>query len=392
MNVSRLGVIELKEVKYVDPGVDDRRLLPGDVLFNNTNSAALVGKTALFQGSGEFAFSNHMTRVRADPEIVPAFLAAQLHYLWMSGELIHLITNHVNQASISTQVLARRVNLAIPPIQEQERIVVAIAEHVSRLDAADGYVDAAETKRDGLTSQVLRGYLEQDGNWQEVELREVAQLSLGKMLDAKQQTGGSPAQYLRNINVRWGRFDLSDLAIMDVWPKERERCTIRRGDLVMCEGGEPGRCAVWSEEEPMVIQKALHRIRPHESASSGFLALVFLQMAKDGALATHFTGTTIKHLPKEKLAQIRFRLPPIDVQRRAVEAAKDFLGTCDRVMDSCALARRRSEILRQSVLLAAFSGQLVPQDPNDESASVLLARIRAKRMAATPTKRKLKAS
>src|SRR5262245_32437689 len=96
MNVSRLGEIDLADVKYVDPRVDDRRLAPGDILFNNTNSPALVGKTALVrQTTGDAAYSNHMTRVRALPGIEPAFLAAQIHFLWMTGQLSHLITNHV---------------------------------------------------------------------------------------------------------------------------------------------------------------------------------------------------------------------------------------------------------------------------------------------------------
>jgi type I restriction enzyme S subunit len=151
MNVSRLGEIDMVDVKYVDPSVDDRRLEPGDILFNNTNSPVLVGKTALVrQIRGEAAFSNHMTRLRAIPGLDPAFLAFQLHFLWMTGRLSHLITNHVNQASISAKVLAERVQVAVPPAAEQERIVTAIEEQLSRLGAAESATASARRRLAGF--------------------------------------------------------------------------------------------------------------------------------------------------------------------------------------------------------------------------------------------------
>ena len=96
--------------------------------------------------------------------------------------------------------------------------------------------------------------------WVEATLGDVAYTKLGKMLDATKNKG-EPVAYLRNVNVRWGAFDLSDLLEMRVTADEREELAVRDGDLFMCEGGEPGRCAVWQGgERDLVFQKAIHRV------------------------------------------------------------------------------------------------------------------------------------
>ena len=102
-------------------------------------------------------------------------------------------------------------------------------------------------------------------------LGDIADLSLGKMLDAVKNRG-QPREYLSNIDVRWGSFDLDHLKQMRFEDCELEKFGLRLGDIVMCEGGEPGRCAIWKNERPgMMIQKALHRIRPHDSVCGEYL-------------------------------------------------------------------------------------------------------------------------
>ena len=98
--------------------------------------------------------------------------------------------------------------------------------------------------------------------WAWVRFGDIFECRLGKMLD-KAKNRGSLHPYLRNANVRWGAFDLSDVLQMRLEDHEVPDVTVRRGDLVICEGGEPGRAAVWESDEPFVIQKALHRARPY---------------------------------------------------------------------------------------------------------------------------------
>jgi type I restriction enzyme S subunit len=114
MNVDRDGQIDLSVVKSVAES-RDVELKSGDILFNNTNSAELVGKTAVVSHRETgFAFSNHMTRLQPESGIASSFVARQLHFLWMSGYMKYRCTNHVNQASISSKTLANTIPFFLP--------------------------------------------------------------------------------------------------------------------------------------------------------------------------------------------------------------------------------------------------------------------------------------
>lgn len=152
--------------------------------------------------------------------------------------------------------------------------------------------------------------------WERRPLGAVADLCLGKMLDQKKNRG-EPLPYLANVNVRWGEFVLDNLRTMRFEPKEFERYGLKFGDIVMCEGGEPGRCAIWKNQtSQMMIQKALHRIRPKEILDYRFLFYNLLHLGQTKAFDQYFTGSTIKHLPGEKLAKVEVVVPPSPVQRR----------------------------------------------------------------------------
>ena len=145
---------------------------------------------------------------------------------------------------------------------------------------------------------------------------EITESCLGKMLDSKKNKG-EYQPYLANINVRWGSFDLNNLSLMRFEPNENDRYGIKYGDLIMCEGGEPGRCAIWRDELPnMKIQKALHRIRPNTNlVDVEYLYYWFLLSGKNDLLRRHFTETTIKHLPGETLKQLVIDLPDMKIQK-----------------------------------------------------------------------------
>ncbi len=152
--------------------------------------------------------------------------------------------------------------------------------------------------------------------WHTKRLRDLADLCLGKMLD-KDKNKGELRPYLANLNVRWGTFDLSDLREMRFEDREVERYGVRTGDIVMCEGGEPGRCAIWRDQRPgMMLQKALHRIRTKAEIDHRFLFYSLLHKGRTQSLDQYFTGATIKHLPGEKLALVEVEYPSLDEQRR----------------------------------------------------------------------------
>ncbi len=148
-----------------------------------------------------------------------------------------------------------------------------------------------------------------------VRFGEITDSCLGKMLDAEKNKG-EYQPYLANINVRWGGFDLSDLSMMRFQENEQERFGIKENDLIICEGGEPGRCALWDNAIPnMKIQKALHRVRAHEGTDIRYLYYWMLLAGKKGLLQNYFTGSTIKHLPGDKLKEIELEIPSYEEQQ-----------------------------------------------------------------------------
>ncbi|WES90647.1 restriction endonuclease subunit S [Dickeya fangzhongdai] len=147
---------------------------------------------------------------------------------------------------------------------------------------------------------------------------------LGKMLDAAKNKGDL-RPYLRNINVRWGMFNLSDVLQMRIEEHELPKVSVRKGDLVICEGGEPGRAAVWLGEEEFVIQKALHRFRCNAHVLPEYILFCLEHDYFSGRLSRYYTGATIKHLTGRALAEYPIPLPPLNEQKRILVATKELV-------------------------------------------------------------------
>ena len=180
-------------------------------------------------------------------------------------------------------------------------------------------------------------------SWEKVPLGTIADTSLGKMLDA-QKNKGEFQPYLANVNVRWGSFDLDDLPLMRFEPNEEEKYGLSYGDLVMCEGGEPGRCALWKNQLPdMKIQKALHRVRAHADIDIRYLYYWFLHAGRRGILDQYFTGSTIKHMPEEKLKEVVIDKPPLPIQRRIA----DILSAYDDLIEN---NQRQIKLLEEAAM------------------------------------------
>ena len=211
-------------------------------------------------------------------------------------------------------------------------------------------------------------------SWVWTKIGNVCETCLGKMLD-KQKNQGLLQPYLRNVNVRWGKFDLSDLLQMPFEDGEAERYSIGQNDLVVCEGGEPGRCAIWTETESIKFQKALHRVRCSDGILNKYIQIILKTFYTNGMLESYYTGSTIKHLTGDALNSFLFPLPPTKEQLRIVDEVEkwedviDALDTEGKELSS-AILQTKSHILD-----LAIHGKLVPQDPNDEPAIELLRRI-----------------
>lgn len=180
--------------------------------------------------------------------------------------------------------------------------------------------------------------------WETKKLGDVADFYLGKMLD-KKKNKGELLPYLANVNVRWGEFELGDLREMRFENREKERYGLEHGDIVMCEGGEPGRCAIWKNQIPgMMFQKALHRIRPNDCLDNRFLYYCFLNRGQEGGFDQYCTGSTIKHLPRQNLAMVEVSVPPLATQ----QSIACILSAYDELIEN---NTRRIEILEEMARL-----------------------------------------
>lgn len=192
--------------------------------------------------------------------------------------------------------------------------------------------------------------------WRVSPLGEVADHSLGKMLD-KNKNKGTPKPYLRNLNVRWFGFDLSDVLEMKFEDGEADRYSLRRGDVAVCEGGYPGRAAIWENDEPIFIQKAIHRVRFHEPERARWFVyyLSFCDVA--GTLKNHFTGSGIQHFTGQALAKFPIPLPPLEEQRRIVAILDEAFEGLDRARVNAEANLASARELFDSYASSAFGSQ-----------------------------------
>lgn len=196
--------------------------------------------------------------------------------------------------------------------------------------------------------------------WAEAFLGEIADTSLGKMLDRGKATGEYAVPYLRNVNIQWGRVYLDDVLTMDIPPEEQGFFRLDPGDLLVCEGGEIGRCAIWpGSTEYIAYQKALHRIRPHKGVEVKYLRYLLEHMSLSKMLILYSTGSTIKHLPQQQLRRLPVQMPPTAEQRRIVAALEDHLSRIERGAEQLSKLIRRINRFRDALMGAACTGQLM---------------------------------
>ena len=219
-------------------------------------------------------------------------------------------------------------------------------------------------------------------SWEWVTLKQIAVTALGKTLD-KSKNIGEYRPYLCSINVYWTGIDLSTVKQARFEDFELSKYQLNKGDLLICEGGDVGRSAVWDRDEEMYYQNALHRVRFYGNIEPCFFQLLMESYKGAKILDNYSKGMTIKHLVQNSLNSIYFPLPPLAEQRRIVEKIKQltpYLKKYDSVETTLSnLNLAFPDDLKKSILQYAVQGKLVPQDPADEPAYVLLERIRAEK-------------
>ena len=248
----------------------------------------------------------------------------------------------------------------------------------------------AAHRLEGLRSRCFRPYPKYKGSgvewlgeipahWDLAPVYARYDVALGKMLDAKRVTGESSGRYLRNVDVQWNAINIENLPEMDFPPTERNRYLLRPGDLLVCEGGEVGRTAIWAGElEECFYQKAIHRVRPwSDSENPRFFYFLMHALAKRGVFTAGGNPNTIDHLTAIQLRHYRLPFPGAIEQRAIANHLDRETAKIDALV---AKKERLVELLREkrtALITRAVTRGLDPNVPMKDSGVESLGEIPA---------------
>lgn len=273
--------------------------------------------------------------------------------------------------------------IAVPPLEQQSRIVAAIEEHFSRLDAVESALTQSLKRFASLRTAILIDTFcvnrDLPPGWQRTTIGEVAEVQLGRQRSPENHSGSQMRPYLRSANVTWQGTCLEDVKEMNFDDSDFEKYKLEPGDLLLNEASgspsEVGKPAMWSGEiTECCFQNTLLRLRPQELSREYLYWYCYLS-----ALTGHFgeagRGVNIRHLGKNGLAQFPISIAPCEQRAEIVSRLEEQVEQISALERSANAALDRVAALRRAVLAEAFVGRLVPQHPDDEPASILLERI-----------------
>jgi type I restriction enzyme S subunit len=373
----RIDLDDLLEMDFTDSELERFAVEPGDLLVCEGGE---VGRAAIWRGQLDWiGYQKALHRVRPVGGIAPEYLL----YVFMWLAQTNAFDAHVTGSTIRhlPQEDLRLLRVPVPPLNEQRRIVAAIEEHLSRLDAGDASLAAALRRLDAMPLVTLSASLAHVNG--AARLADVADVRLGRQRSPKNHTGPNMRPYLRAANVTWGGLDLTDVKSMHFSPTEASTYELVEGDVLLSEASgsasEVGKPVIFRGEiEGCCFQNTLIRVRSRGPAPE-YLRMVFLRDALAGKFARAAPGVGIHHLGSSRLSEWPIPMPPPEDQRRIVQEVEERLSRIDAMRASIERAQKRSKALRAAILERAFRGGLVPQDPSDEPAEALLARIRTER-------------
>ena len=288
-------------------------------------------------------------------------LKVSLYLLLFSGKLTEQLADDG-----TTKELLKRIEKKHPASKKAVRII--------KNESGD-YYEVAGPKKTCITDELL---FDIPDNWAWVHLNEIAISGLGKTLNKSKDTGDIK-QYLCSINVYWDGIHLDEIKEAKFSESDIEKYKLMKGDLLICEGGDAGRTAIWEYENEMYYQNALHRVRFWEGIDPYYFRALMEFYKLNGTIDSYCKGMTIKHLVQGSLNAMRFPLPPIAEQKRIVAKIEELMPFVEQYAAAStklnSLNASFPEMMKKSILQEAVQGKLVPQDPNDEPASVLLKKI-----------------
>ena len=424
MNVNTDGRIDLSVVKYVPKeraSRETRLIQQGDVLFNNTNSAELVGKTAYYSCDLKRAFSNHMTRLRCEEVVLdPVFCALALHQKWREGHFLEICNRHVSQASISRGRL-EETELLLPPLAEQKRIVAKVEKLLTSVEKVrtrlDRIPELLSRFRQSVLSAAVSGTLTEDwreaqgnrdepglerrssptslpDNWSRRRLGDfIARIESGKNFKCPEVPVTDGTVGLVKISaVTWDRFNPAETKTVTAPSMVDPDLFINEGDLLVSRAN-----TLELVGASVIVDRINYRImlsdkvwRIHLQDIDKHYVHFFLKSSlgrKEIESRASGNQLSMRNISQKKFRDMELPVPPPAEQCEIARRVGCLLRMADGITARYRSARGRADMLVQSILAKAFRGELVETEAElarreggeYETAQQLLTRAKAER-------------
>ena len=365
------GGISLEKALFLNPDTlskwpTEYKLKTGDVLVNSTGTGT-VGRTRLFneQVLGPYPFvvpDSHVSVIRTFSQISSEYVFILLSSEYGQQYLADNLAGSTNQKELYIASIAE-LQVPLPPALEQMRIaeqVFSFEDNIKNLDdekiRIQAFVESAKAKildlaihgklvpqnpSDEPAIEHLRrinpGFTPSDnlhykGNlpkgWCFSTIGDLFQHNTGKALNGRERDGDG-LRYITTSNLYWDRFDLTEVRTMPFTEVEKEKCRATKGDLLVCEGGDIGRAAIWPYDYDVMIQNHIHRLRPKTNLSVRFFYYIFLLYKQQGLIGGK--GIAILGLSSRELDRMVVPVPPVEEQHRIVAGIKTLFTVLEEI-------------------------------------------------------------
>ena len=375
---------------------DEQYVKIGDVLMSMANSYELVGKVAVVRTIPfKTAFGAFLSAVRPKDAILGQYLFHFLRSDQVQREIRESSSQTTNIANISVATLSQ-IQVPLAPLNEQKRIADKLDAVLARVDTCRERLDRVppilKRFRQSVLAAATSGKLTEEWRttnghtkpWRKVRLDEIADIQGGVTKDSKKQSvADEEVPYLRVANVQRGYLDLAEVKTIRVPSSRLAALLLEPGDVLFNEGGDldkVGRGWIWEGQvKRCSFQNHVFRARLFDDGNQPkYISWWGNHCGLNYFLRGGKQTTNLASINKSMLSALPISLPSSEEQAEIVRRVEDLFAYADRLDARYTTARALVEQLPPALLAKAFRGELVPQDPNDEPASVLLERIRAK--------------
>lgn len=336
-NIKRWG-IDLSEITYVDKDTHNEiysRCNPeyGDILY--IKDGATTGIVTINTIKLPFSLLSSVALIKPSKEICNKYL---LYYL-QSSICYDNVRESMKGVGI-TRITLRQIetwSIPLPPLAEQHRIVSEVEKYFSLIDILEENENDLQQSIQKAKSKILdlaiKGKLvEKTGEWEYTNLGSVFQHNTGKALNRSAEQSGKLLPYITTSNLYWGRFELDTVKSMYFKENEIEKCTVTKGDLLVCEGGDIGRSAIWDYDYDICIQNHIHRLRPIKDALPKFYYYVMMHYKRTDNIEGK--GIGMLGLSSKQLDKLIIPFPPLAEQHRIVARIEELFTQLDNIAEA----------------------------------------------------------